>query len=81
VKVKSLSRVQLFATLWTVAPRLLRPWDSPGRNTGVGCHFLVQEIFPTQGSNPGLPHCRQMLLTSEPPEEEKMDISFSRIEI
>ena len=41
--------------------RLLRPWDSPGKNTGVGCHFLLQGIFPTQGSNPGLPHCRQML--------------------
>ena len=34
--------------------------DSPGKNTGVGCHFLLQEIFPTQGLNPGLPHCRQM---------------------
>ena len=31
--------------------RLLRPWDSPGKNTGVGCHFLLQGIFPTQGSN------------------------------
>ena len=35
--------------------------DSPGKNTGVGCHFLLQGIFPTQGSNPGLPHCRQIL--------------------
>ena len=33
----------------------------PGKNTGVGCHFLLQGIFPTQGSNPSLPHCRQML--------------------
>ena len=41
--------------------RLLRPWDFPGKNTGVGCHFLLQGIFPTQGLNPGLPHCRQML--------------------
>ena len=41
--------------------RLLYPWDSPGKNTGVGCHFLLQQIFPTQGSNPGLPHCRQTL--------------------
>ena len=40
--------------------RLLHPWDSPGKNTGVGCHFLLQGIFLTQGSNPGLPHCRQM---------------------
>ena len=39
----------------------LHPWDFPGKNTGVGCHFLLQEIFPTQGLNPGLPHCRQML--------------------
>ena len=35
--------------------------DSPGRNTGVGCHALVQGIFPTQGSKPGPPHCRQIL--------------------
>ena len=34
--------------------------DSPGKNR-VGCHFLLQGIFPTQGSNPGLPHCRRIL--------------------
>ena len=34
------------------------PWNSPGRNTGVGSLSLLQGIFPTQGSNPGLPHCR-----------------------
>ena len=104
---KSLSRVQLFATPWTVAyqapqsmgflrqeywsgvpfpspmhesetwkwslsvvsdsswphglqpTRLLHPWDFSGKSTGVGCHFLLQGIFPTQGSNPGLLHCRQ----------------------
>ena len=61
VKVKSFSRVRLFATPWTVAYRLLHPWDFPGTNTGVGCRFLLQEIFPTQGLNPGLPHCRQTL--------------------
>ena len=38
VKVRSLSRVQLLATPWTAAYRLLRPWDSPGKSTGVGCH-------------------------------------------
>ena len=32
----------------------LCPWDSPDKNTGVGCHALLREIFPTQGSNPGL---------------------------
>ena len=35
--------------------------DSPGKNTEVGCHALLQGIFPTQGSNPGLPHCRWIL--------------------
>ena len=35
--------------------------NSPGQNTGVGSLFLLQGIFPTQGSNPGLPHCRQIL--------------------
>ena len=41
--------------------RLLCPWDPPGKNTGVGCHFLLQGIFPTQESNPGLLHCGQIL--------------------
>ena len=41
--------------------RILCPWDFPGKNIGVGCHFLLQEIFPTQGLNSGLPHCRQTL--------------------
>ena len=35
--------------------------DCPGKNTGVGCHALIQEIFPTQGSNPNLLHWRQIL--------------------
>ena len=52
---KSLSRVQFFATPWTI------PWNSPGQNTGVGSLSLLQGIFPTQGSNPGLPHCREIL--------------------
>ena len=37
------------------------PWDFPGKATGVGCHFLPQGIFLTQGSNPGLLHFRQTL--------------------
>ena len=61
VKVKSLSRVQLFATHGLLPTRLLRPWDFAAKSTGVGCHCLLQKIFTTQGSNPGLPHCRQML--------------------
>ena len=35
--------------------------DSPDKNTGVGCHPLLQGIFPTQGLNPGVPHCRRIL--------------------
>ena len=40
---------------------LYSPWNSPGQNTGVGSCSLLQGIFPTQGSNPSLPHCRQIL--------------------
>ena len=42
-------------------PDFLCPWDSPGKNTGVGCHSLLQWIFLTQGSNLGLLHCKQIL--------------------
>ena len=41
--------------------RLLGLWDFTGKNTGVGCHFLLQGIFQTPGSNLGLPHCSQAL--------------------
>ena len=44
-----------FVTPWTLS------WHSPGQNTGVGSFSLLQGIFPTQGSNPGLPHCRWIL--------------------
>ena len=54
-KWKSLSCVQLFATPWT------SPWTSPGQNTGVSSLSLLQGIFPTQGSNPGLPHGQWIL--------------------
>ena len=40
---------------------LCSPWNSLGQNTGVGSRSLLQGIFPTQGSNPGLPHCRWLL--------------------
>ena len=43
--------------------RLLCPWDFPGKSTGVGCHALLEWIFPTQGWNPGLLRC----FTTEPP--------------
>ena len=56
-----LSHVLLFATPWTVAAQAPLSMNSPGLNTGVGSPSLLQGIFPTQGSNPGLLHCRQML--------------------
>ena len=43
------------------ATRLLYPWDSPGKNTGVGSHSLLYGIFLTQGLNPGLLHCKGIL--------------------
>ena len=52
---KSLSCVRLFAILWN------SPWNSPGQNTRDGSCSLLQGIFPTQGSNPGLWHCRWIL--------------------
>ena len=50
-------------TPWTVARRAPQSMGilSPGKNIGVGCHALLQGIFPTQGSNPGLLHCRWIL--------------------
>ena len=57
---KSLSRVQLSATPWSIQSMEFSR-NSPGQNTGVGSFSLLQGIFPTQGSNPGLPHCRQIL--------------------
>ena len=55
-KWKLLSHVQLSSSPW-----LYSPWNSPGQNTGAGSLSLLQGIFPTQGSNPDLPHCRQIL--------------------
>ena len=55
-KWKLLSRVWLFVT-----QGLYSPWNSPGQNTGVGSLSLLPGIFPTQGLDPGLPHCRQIL--------------------
>ena len=42
-------------------PGSLCPWNSPDKNTGVGCHFLLQGLFLAQGLNLGLLHCRQLL--------------------
>jgi len=56
---KSESRSVVFDSLWPHGP--YSQWNSPGQNTGVGSLSLLQRIFPTKGSNPGLPHCRWIL--------------------
>ena len=53
---KSLSCVWLFATPWTAACHAPLSMGFPGKNTGMGCHFLLQAIFPTQGLDPNLLH-------------------------
>ena len=61
---KVLSQSVMFNSLWPhgLQPtRLLCSWNSPGKNTGVGSHCLLQGTFLTRGSNLGLPHCRQIL--------------------
>ena len=59
MKSESESRSVMSDSLW---PRgQYSPWNSPGQKTGVGSLSLLQGIFPTQGSNLGLPHCRQIL--------------------
>ena len=58
---KSLNCVQLYGPHGLQPARLLCPWNSPGKNTVVGSCSLLQGIFPTQGLNLGLPHCRWIL--------------------
>ena len=58
-------------SLWPHGP--YSPWNSPGQNTGVGSLSLLQGIFPTQGSNPGLLHCGQ-IKESEPQGKPGQDI-------
>ena len=61
VRVKSVSHVRLFATPCTIGYQASLSMGFPGKGTGVGCYFLLQGIFPIQGSNLGLPHFRQIL--------------------
>ena len=79
-KRKSLSRVQLFETLWTVAHQAPCPWDSPGKNSGLGFYSLLQGIFPTQRLNLG-PELQADSLPSEPPGRPVRDKGEGRYEI
>ena len=65
-KCQSLSHVRLFVTLlWPTS--LLCPWNSPSKNTEMGCQSLLWGVFPTPGSNPGLLHCRQIAVVHKAP--------------
>ena len=71
------SHVRHFSTLWIIATRLLCPWDSPGKNTGVGCHTLLQGILPTLGSNLHLLcllHSQVGSLPLVPPEKPQLNL-------
>ena len=60
----SVAQSCLFTSPWTVACQAPLSMEFPSKNTGVGCHALLQGIFPTQGLNPRLPHllhCRKIL--------------------
>ena len=61
-----LSRIRLFVTLWTVAHQALLSLGFSGKNPGMGCHFLLQGIFPTQGLNPCLLHLLHWQVDSLP---------------
>ena len=80
VVVQSLNCVQLLWPHGIQPTKVLCSWDFPDKNNGVGCHFLLQGIFRSQGSNPGLLHCRwspallvDSLLT-EPPGKNKAKV-------
>ena len=66
-----------------LCPTLCNPmdylWNPPGQNTGVGSLFLLQGIFPTQGLNPGLPHCRQILYQLSHKEAENIALEFLKL--
>ena len=61
--------------------RLLRPWDFAGKSARVGCHFLLQGIFLTQGSNLGVPYCRQTLYRlshqGSPPKKVETEVNHT----
>ena len=52
--------------------------DSPGKNTGLGCHVLLPGIFPTQVSNPSLQHCRWILYRLSPQRSPREEIVFDK---
>ena len=77
------SRSVVSDSLWVhglQATRFLCPWNSPCKNPGVGCHSFLQGIFLTQGSNPGLLHCRQILFPLSHQESPNTCLIYSVIQ-
>ena len=72
-EVKSLSHVRLLTPRGLQPTRLLHPWGSPGKNTGVGYHVLLQGIFLTQESNPHLLHQQVDSLLLVPPAKSSIN--------
>ena len=68
IKCQSLSHIQLLRPHGLQPTRFLCPWDSPGKNTGVSCHFPLQEIFPTKDSS-RVSCMHTNSLPTEPPEK------------
>ena len=79
MKVKSLSRVQLFANPWNVAYQAPLSMGFSRQGYCSGLPFPSPGVFPIQGSNSGLPHCKQMFLPSEPPWKVLFDKLISLI--
>ena len=80
---ESVSRSVMSDSLWSYGlqpTRLLCPQNPPGKDTGVGSHALLQGIFLTQGSNLGLPHCRQILyhLSHEIKVNKRMPVALGK---
>ena len=76
-EMKSLSHVRLFATPWTVASRLLCPWNFPGKSTGVGLPFPSSGDLPDPGIKPRSPTLQADALPSEPPRKHISRLSLS----
>ena len=70
--VSLLSHVHIFVTLWTVAWRLLCPWNFSGKNTRVGCHFPSPGDLPNPGIQPTSPALASRFFTTEPPRKPKI---------
>ena len=78
-----MSECKLLSPVWLCDPMDYSlpgssPWDSPGKNTGVGCHSFLQGILPTQQSNPGLLYCKQILYLLSHQGSPDLSIDFSK---